>query len=157
MSGDPWGLTPDLPTVLVDTREQRPLRFSSAVLVERCTLPTGDYSIVGYTDRIVIERKAPEDLWQCCGRGRERFESELARLRDYAIRAVVVEATIDQILATPPAGRIQPATVIRSTISWQQDFAVPFVWAGNPRNAAAWVEYSLLRLPRKEAERKAAA
>jgi hypothetical protein len=137
----------------VDTREQRPLKFSSKVLVEQCGLPFGDYSIQGFTDRAIIERKAPEDLWSCCGSERERFETELARLREYEHRAVVVESTIDAILMTPPRGRVKAATVVHSTIAWQQDFGVPFVWAGSPRNAGAWVERYLTRLLRKAAEK----
>jgi DNA excision repair protein ERCC-4 len=158
VSTDPWGIVPDdVLVILIDTREQRPLRFSPAVHAERATLPTGDYSLVGYTDRITIERKAPEDLWQCCGRERDRFEAELVRMRNFDHRAVVIEATIDAILMTPPAGRIKPETVIRSTIGWQMDYGIPFVWCGSPRIAAAWVERALTRLPRKamEAERKA--
>ena len=138
------------PTILVDSREQRPLVFSAAVDVQVCTLPAGDYSIAGYSDVIVIERKALGDLWACCGSERERFEAELARLRAWPQRAVVIEATIDRVLGTQPRGRIQPTTVINSTIAWQADFAIPFVWAGSPRNAAAWVERALTRVARKE-------
>ncbi|MBN2196782.1 MAG: hypothetical protein JW751_28510 [Polyangiaceae bacterium] len=145
----------DRPVILVDTREQCPLHFSDAVDVEICTLPTGDYSIRGYSDRIVIERKAPGDLWQCTGSERARFEGELARLQAYPLRAVVIESTIDGILATMPRGRVQPRTVIRSTIAWSQDFGIPMVWAGNPQNAACWVEYFLTRIARKAEERAA--
>ena len=103
----------------------------------------------------MIERKAPGDLWACCGAERARFETELARLRAYPVRAVVIEANQQTVLAMIPRGRVQPATVIRSTIAWQQDFDVPFVWAGDPRTAAAWVERALTRVVRKAQERAA--
>lgn len=144
------------PCILIDTREQQPLHFSDAVDVETVTLPTADYSLKGYTDHIVIERKSLPDLWACCGAERERFEGELARLRAFPLRGVIVEASIDQVLGTIPRGRVQPATVIRSTIAWSQDFAVPFVWAGNPTNAAAWVEFALCRVARKASRERAA-
>ena len=143
------------PTILVDTREQRPLRFSADVDVEVVGLETGDYSVRGFTDVVRFERKAPGDLWMCCGHERARFEAELARLRAYPVRAVVVEATIQEILATMPRGRVKAETVVRSTISWQQDFGCPFVWCGDPRTAAAWVERALTRVVRKGQEKAA--
>lgn len=144
------------PTILIDTREQRPLAFSDDVDTEIVGLPTGDYSLRGFTDHIVIERKSLPDLWSCCGAERERFEAELARLRAYPLRAVIVEATIDAVLGTIPRGRVQPATVVRSTIAWQADHGVPFIWAGNPTNAAAWTEFALLRVARKASRERAA-
>lgn len=146
----------DRPTILIDSREQKPLRFSDDVDTEIVGLPTGDYSLRGHSDHIVIERKALSDLWACCGAERDRFEAELARLAAYPHRCVVIESTIDAVLGTIPRGRVQPATVIRSTIAWSQDFAVPFVWAGNPTNAAAWTEFALLRVARKASRERAA-
>jgi len=146
----------DRPTILIDSREQKPLRFSDAVDVEIATLPTADYSLRGYTDHIVIERKSLPDLWTCCGSERDRFEAELARLAAYPLRAVVIESTIDAVLGTIPRGRVQPVTVVRSTIAWSQDFAVPFVWTCNPTTAAAWVEYALCRVARKASRERAA-
>jgi ERCC4-type nuclease len=144
------------PCILVDTREQRPARFSGSVRTQSATLPTGDYSIVGFTHLVAIERKAGEDLWGCCGAGRARFVAELERLRDYPLRAVVVEESIDWFLMTPPRGRITGETVIRSTIGWQMDFGVPFVWAGHRNNAAACIERFLTRIPRKFGKERAA-
>lgn len=146
----------DRPCILIDTREQRPLAFSDDVDVEIATLPTGDYSLRGFTDRVVIERKSLPDLWSCCGSERDRFEAELARMRAYPLRAVVIESTIDAVLATIPRGRVQPVTVVRSTIAWSQDYGVPFVWTGNATTAAAWVEYSLCRVARKASRERAA-
>ena len=65
------------PVIVVDTREQKPYRFT------RCqvkTLPTGDYSLVGLEDCIAIERKSAADLAGSLGAGRTRFRRELERL-----------------------------------------------------------------------------
>lgn len=146
----------DRPTILIDSREQKPLCFSDAVDVEIVGLPTGDYSLRGHSDLVAIERKAPSDLWACCGAERDRFEAELARLREYPIRAVVIESTIDAVLGTIPRGRVRPETVVRSTIAWSQDYGVPMVWCGRPELAAAWVEYALCRVARKSSREVAA-
>ena len=77
------------PTLLVDTREQRPLYFGEGVPQRRATLPTGDYSVEGCEGLIAIERKSLGDLFGTVGQGRERFEREIrprfpfALLRDY--------------------------------------------------------------------------
>jgi ERCC4-type nuclease len=81
--------------VLIDTREQRPWKFSPDVTVEVVTLPTGDYSLAGHSDRVAIERKSLADAVQSFTRERERFEDECRRLRDYELKAIVIEATID--------------------------------------------------------------
>lgn len=146
----------DRPCILIDSREQLPLRFSDDVDTEIVGLPTADYSLRGFSDRVAIERKSLPDLWACAGGERDRFEAELARLREYPIRCVVIESTIDQVLGTIPRGRVQPVTVIRSTIAWQADHGVPFVWAGNPTTAAAWIEYALCRVARKASREVAA-
>jgi ERCC4-type nuclease len=92
-------------TVAVDTREQLPFSFQDIridrkkafVLTQKRTLPTGDYSIVGYEDRICVERKSLEDLYQTLGNGRERFVRELERMQDMEFSAVVVEASLGQV------------------------------------------------------------
>jgi ERCC4-type nuclease len=48
-------------TILIDTREQRPLDFGSQ-LTRRATLATGDYSVEGLADSVAIERKSLADL-----------------------------------------------------------------------------------------------
>jgi hypothetical protein len=71
------------PTILIDTREQRPFRFTRyEVQTVRQFLPSGDYSVGGLEDRIAIERKGPGDLLNC----RRVLESNGAFLLDNAGR-----------------------------------------------------------------------
>lgn len=91
-------------TVLVDTREKKPLVFpsymplasatkrSSALSVKLDTvrihtnkvrLPTGDYTLAGHQEITLIERKGSlRELIGCCltRQGLRRFESQLSRL-----------------------------------------------------------------------------
>ena len=50
-----------MPVLLVDTREQRPLRFSH-LPAESATLYTGDYSVKGLEEYFAVERKSLADL-----------------------------------------------------------------------------------------------
>ena len=61
-------------TIAVDTREQRPYQYPGAQV---CTLPTGDYSVVGLKDRVAIERKTKADAYSSLGQGRARFRRPL--------------------------------------------------------------------------------
>jgi ERCC4-type nuclease len=140
------------PRVIVDTREQTPWRFSSNVDVEVASLPTGDYSLAGATDRVAIERKSLPDLVACCGPERERFLDCCRRLRDYDLRAVVVEAALDDVLAHVYRSRMAPQSVVGTTIALLVDYSVPTIWAGDAKNAANLVERMLTRVWRKRME-----
>lgn len=80
--------------IIADTREQRVFSFAKyEAEVERAALPTADYSLPGFEDRVGIERKELGDLVACLmGANRQRFEKELRRLSAYELKAVVVEA-----------------------------------------------------------------
>jgi ERCC4-type nuclease len=140
---------------LVDTREQRPLRFSDLVQVERTTLPTGDYSAVGITHQVAIERKSLPDLVACCGPERERFLDCCRRLRDYELGAIVVEASVNDVLAHAYRSRMNPQSVIGTTIAIMVDYGVATLWAGDERNAASIVERLLVRMVGREPEEAA--
>jgi len=58
------------PTLIIDSMEQKPYSFKAFrkwfVAIERRKLPAGDYSIAGLEDRVAVERKSLQDLfnWQ---------------------------------------------------------------------------------------------
>lgn len=122
-------------TIVVDTREQDPYAFAGLradakyqrrpliVNTRRGTLGQGDYSIDGWWAEIAIERKSAADLFGTLGQARDRFERELARLQCLAFAAVVVEAEWSELLKDPPVhSRLNPRTVFRSVVAWQQRF-----------------------------------
>ena len=116
-------LKPEQVTAIVDTREQTPLDLAP-LRVEVGTLDTGDYSIRGLEAVVRVERKSLPDLVACCGRERERFEREVARLLAYPVRILVVEATWEQVEAHCPAmpswrGQVTSSQVVGSLIGWQ--------------------------------------
>lgn len=143
------------PTILVDTREQAPLIFSDDVETQRATLPTGDYSIAGHSDRIVFERKSLADLVQCCTSERERFMDQCRRLGGYERAAVVVEACVSDVLAKVYRGNTSPRSVIGTANAIWLDYRVPVFWLMNPDVAARAVERMLVRFARNAAVRAA--
>ncbi len=57
------------PTLIIDSLEQRPYsfrRFSKWFAeIERRKLTVGDYSIAELEDRVAVERKSLQDLYNC--------------------------------------------------------------------------------------------
>lgn len=136
-------------TIAIDTREGLPYDFAGyrtdkkdgnlPLVVKQKTkyLKTGDYSIVGMEPLITIERKSLSDLFSTLGSARDRFIAELERMKTYQVSAVVVEAQWDEVLEYPPEkSRLNPKTVFRSVLCWQQQF--PYVhWNFLPGRGAA--------------------
>lgn len=90
----------ELPTILIDTREQTPLEFTGLHIRGVNSMPTkvqkldeGDYSVEGLEDILFIERKSVNDLYGTIFKGRERFERELTRAQKQQKRYLIIEAT----------------------------------------------------------------
>ena len=143
-------------TIIVDTREQLPYDLEDSIVG---TLQTGDYSILGYTDICAIERKSLADLFGSVTQGRERFEREVERLSQLRFAAVVIEASMGDILRGCPNSSANPEAVLATVLSWQAEYRIPFVFAGNREGGKAFVERQLnqyARLLQREAKEKAA-
>ena len=140
------------PTILVDTREQVPLRFSAAVDVEAVSLSVGDYSIRGVSDLVAIERKRLGELATCCGTDRERFIAQIERLRAYPVRALVIEADLDGVLSKAYRSEINPLSVLGTLLKFTSDWQVPVWFCGDARNTAQVVERMLLRVAKQAKE-----
>ena len=92
-------------TIIIDTREQKPLEFSNS---ERLTLHTGDYSIKGYEKTFTIEHKTIADLIGTCDglvtkkkpkSNRVRFREELQRMvDDFDFYCIVISGNESDIL-----------------------------------------------------------
>lgn len=147
-------------TVAIDTREQLAYTFESiradagadlqrrpiVIRTARQTLQSGDYSIVGLESAVSVERKSLSDAFNTIGQGRARFERELERLQS-TVRwsAVVIESQWSDILHNPPErSKLDPKTVFRSIIAWQQRFPSVHWWAVPGRAAGEVTTYRIL-------------
>lgn len=148
-------MNPDTLTIIIDTREQLPLAFS--LPTARACLGTGDYSLKGLEDAIAIERKSADDLVACLKNDqRERFERELARGRDLAYFALVIEADLVDLVAGKYQSRMSPKSVIQSLLALSIRYRLPIFFCPNRRYAARLVESLLLKFHRALEKQKAA-
>jgi len=131
--------------IVQDSREQNPYSFSAYPDVEVIlgTLATADYSLPGFTDRIAIERKTIDDLVGCLSQGRERFEKEMARARNFEHFAVVIEASLPPIMAGRYRSLMKANSVLQSIAAFSIRYRIPFLFCGD-RPGGELMTYSLL-------------
>ena len=131
--------------IIVDTREQAPFLFHGYGFdVERGTLRTGDYSIAGFTENIVLERKSLGDLAACMTSGRERFERELMRMQEFPSAAVIVEEPLMNIARGLYRSALNPSSFEQSILAFMIRYRVPFLFGRN-RKHAEWLAFNCLR------------
>jgi ERCC4-type nuclease len=134
------------PVILIDSREQRPYRLPNA---EVRGLPTGDYSIAPAAGMeqlpVLIERKSKEDLFSSLGRNRDRFEREVRRMAEYDYAAIVIEASLEDLLEPPPFSCMSPRVVIRTLLSWSVRYGLHVLFVGSRRCGQALTHRLLLK------------
>ena len=136
--------------IVVDTREQQPYAFDPArVATVRRALPAGDYSLDGYEASVAAERKSLEDYVASVVSARTRFARELRALAEYDLACVVVEATLDDVLAHRYRSGAHPSAVLGATLSIIVDHGVPVFFCGDRQLACRFVEALLCRYHRK--------
>ena len=132
--------------VVVDTREQQPYAFDPArVTVVRRALPGGDYSLEGYEGSVAAERKSLEDYVGTVVGARARFARELRALSEFDLGCVVVEGTLEDILAHRYRSGAHPSAVFGATLSIVVDHGVPVYFCGDRQLACRFVEGLLCR------------
>ncbi len=148
-------------TIIVDTREQVrydfdaiPARLSDGggsvvTRVVRRALKSGDYSIEGMENRVVVERKSLADLYGTLGCGRNRFMRELERLAELEYAAVVVEGSWEQIV--DPKGddpiwfaKLEPRSVWGTVFAWSQRYPTIDWFPMGARSLAEFATYEIL-------------
>jgi ERCC4-type nuclease len=152
-------------TVLVDTREQLPFGFASiradakdnaqwiAITTKRQTLATGDYSIEGHEGIVVVERKGFDDLYNCCGCDRDRFENQVRRLNELPEPYIVVEASWESVLNGHSKSALRPKSIHRTVISWQRRYRNVHWWFIATRLRAEATTFRILERYWKDLER----
>jgi ERCC4-type nuclease len=134
--------------ILVDTREQAPLKFDNHA-TRREGLTCGDYSIEGpdgtsfkpgNPGAVAVERKSIGDLVGSVTSGRERFAREFERSRELDHFALVMECSLSDIADGQYRSSVPPQSVIQTLVSWSVRYDTPVWFADNPQFAARLAE-----------------
>lgn len=134
--------------IIIDTREQQCWDFSDqfsqdkyySCSSERGTLKTGDYTLKGLEDILVIERKASSaEIAQNITE--DRFEREFKRLAEYKHKFVICEFDMRDIMNYPIGSgipqrawssiKIKGKYILKKITELQLTYGVPFIFAGD--------------------------
>ena len=143
------------PVVIIDRREKTPWRFSN-LRTEPGSLTTGDYSVWGLEHLIAVERKSLGDLLSCIGIHRDRFRRELARLRGFRFRALVIEASYADLERGGWRSQVKPAAALGSLAAWTVQFSLPIMLVGTHKAGAEFCERYLFQAARRIVQENAA-
>lgn len=101
-------------------------------------LDTGDYSVEGYEDLIMIERKSLSDLWNSLLQGRERFMKEMDRAKKIPARYLVIEGTLADVQRGIPKrfSRVRGDTIIGALISLEQKYGIHVIFTSKDKTVA---------------------
>jgi ERCC4-type nuclease len=148
-----------LPRIIVDTREQRPYKFSGRQTVSK-KLDIGDYSLEGFEDHFAIERKEMNDFISCminkseC-KNRDRFVRELERAKEKLHRLwILVECDFSHVLRGNFRSELKVASAVATTLAWQNRYPIQVVWGGNRAQSARLAERILERSYRDVCDQK---
>jgi len=128
-----------IPVIVTDTRENCGYLFkdkeAEAKIVMK-KLATGDYSLEGFENEIVIERKRINELFGNFAGDRERFMREVERMEKIPYKFLLIEGSfrdLAQIKKVP--GKVSIKLVVATLISLMIKHNIKVVFAGNPKLA----------------------
>ena len=139
------------PVVLVDTREQMPFdfsRFPNWIAGEkRKALRVGDYSVEGMEELLILERKSLSDLISTLMQNRVRFFAGCQKMAQYRWRALLVEASYEDIKTVHHdelCTQAHPNAVSGTLDALEVKFGIPVIYTSQFRplaeeKAASWL------------------
>ena len=137
--------------IITDSREQKPYQFE--LTSETGALPCGDYSIDGLESDIAIERKTIDDLIGCLTHDRERFERELHNGKALDYFALVVEASLSDLVNGKYRSKMLPKSAVQSLLAFSIRYRLPIFFCESRRYGQRVTE-SLLCKYARELEKK---
>lgn len=139
------------PVVLIDTRERSPFNFSRfpnwIAGESRQKLDAGDYSILGMENVLSLERKSLSDLITTLIQQRSRFFKMCEKLAQYRWRALIVEASYEDIKSPYDEEcntMAHPNAVSGTLDALEARFGIPVIYTSQYRplaeeKAASWL------------------
>ena len=114
----------------------------------RVALKTGDYTVMGMENLLALERKNLADLVACTVTYRRPFLAACDRLARFRWKAILIEATYEDIkggfesFAIPSA--VHPNAVCGTLDAIEAKFGIPFIYASTVQDlaterAASWL------------------
>ena len=127
--------------IVIDSREQQPYTFACEVVKAR--LDAGDYSVVGFEQRVAVERKSLRDFVGTVIHDFDRFARELQRLSAMEAACIVVEADLTAVLCGQHAEALRavaPQSLLGASTYIGVKYRVPVYWCGSRPGAVRFTD-----------------
>lgn len=135
--------------LVADTREKEKSMYQFKNKTVRGTLKTGDYSILGFEDKISIERKETNDLINCLCHDRERFQKELMRSKALDYFALVCECSLSSLANGDFRSNMNPKSAIQTLLTFSVRYDLKIFFCDNAVYGARVTESLLLKYARQ--------
>jgi len=138
-----------LPTIIVDTREKSPHKYkktkdNNGYKIQK--LDVGDYSLEGFEDYVIVERKnGIDELVNCFGNERGRFMRELDNLADVPYRYIVVEESLGRVFGKRRFSRMAPKCFLSNVFSVIVKREIPVFFCKDRSEAHAHIYWLLYK------------
>jgi len=140
-------------TIVVDTREQHPWKFSEHT-TSKMKLDTGDYGILGLESTLCIERKS--GVAEIANNMMEdRFVDVIARMKQYKYSYILIECDYNQLINYPMGSdvpqkawskiKISPAFILKFLTELSVHHNIHVMFCGNPE----WAEKTALSIMKR--------
>lgn len=140
-------------TIIRDTSEQLGFEFKhvkpgqhfdDVPIIKDYSLDAMDYSLPGWTRRVGVERKGPDDLVHSLTEGRDRLLAMFTRALEMDAPLFVIEAPESFYMAGHHHGSMSGDAIVQSVRSICQAFRMPYKFCKD-REEAEQVTYDHLR------------
>jgi ERCC4-type nuclease len=147
---------PDGFVLITDTREQMGLfkKPPKGLLIVRDTLTVGDYSVKGFENEIVIERKSIPDLYNSLFSDWERELKKLCKISEYKRKWLVVEGSEDETLCWQAFSQVHPNSLRARLCAIDIRLGIPIHFATTRNNAERFILDRLIRWYRDKRNNK---
>jgi ERCC4-type nuclease len=139
--------------IVIDSREQLPLKFRKEINVIRGCLSVGDYAckINGILMPISFERKNISDLFGTLSGGYERFKHEINRASEAKIILVLaVEVPLCEVLKGHEYSTRSPQSLVQQCFTIMIRYKVPCMFFHDRRDMAGYITQVFLAIEREQ-------
>jgi ERCC4-type nuclease len=139
-------------TIIQDTREQKPLKFSHQCIKEVVVkkLDEGDYGAEtgdGLRLPLVFERKSINDLWGSLTQNYDRFREEIIRAREEGVELVViVEGTLSRVMQGNSYSDRPASSLLAQIFYLRPRYGLETVFCTDPGEASLYIQNSFIAL-----------
>lgn len=127
LKNQPIVYIPSIPKDLIiirDNNEQKPYQFTECKYIDK-SIDCGDYTIQGYEDQIIIERKEINDFYGSITHGRDRFDRMWERCKDAEFKGLLIEAREEEVYCPCMSwSGINPNSIYGSIVSFEIKYNV---------------------------------